>query len=177
MLQEMFAKLSAKRQEHRADDAADVCVAIVQVGNVELGIGSDVDLDLCAEMFAGAGLSENDVRANVDLYLQRRKWVALAIRQVELLSKAEKLRSECEAQDAAEIERRIAAKQEWVRLSLAASAAERDYENSCQAENDLLSSAASPDDLLRAENFRLIRHRPSRDERKKHYAAALGWEK
>ena len=126
MIKELFSKVSLRQREKAALRAADIRGVIVAIAEQELGITNGkakLDLDHAATLLEEEGLSEADLRANVEQYKRRHRWAQDAAREAELEAEANRLRTAHAEASAAEIERRKKVLEELERMHTAARSA------------------------------------------------------
>lgn len=137
-IQELFAKVTRRQQQQSAAKLDSVKSLIVALAEQELGhAGRKLDIESAADLLENAGLSEAELRENVELYKQRVRWATLAAKQTELLQTADRLAAEVRAAGEAETARRKAEDETIERLRTAASAASAEYLAAVDADADL----------------------------------------
>ena len=104
---ELFARVTGRKKERDAARIRGVTELVVVLGDAELGASeNDFDLDSAAAILEKTGLSEADLRKNIELYKDRCKWAELTAEVGRLRQAAEDKWEELRRADAAEAERR-----------------------------------------------------------------------
>lgn len=84
---DLFNRLRDRRQETRDAHLTEIHRAIIILAENGAGKNGDLDLDYYASLIESEGLTEDDLRTNIDVYQQRVRWAELAPR-VDALNKA-----------------------------------------------------------------------------------------
>jgi chromosome segregation ATPase len=133
-----------RRKEVRIEAARDALRnSIVALARAEApeAKSNDIDADQILDTIEAVGMSEEDLRANVDRFKKRERWAPLAAREEEYRKAAEDLAKQADEFEAAEVLRHRAALDRLAAMRAELPQADARYAAAVSARGDLLATA------------------------------------